>query len=169
MDSEILIRQAAPEELTEIESLVKSAYQEFQSLMPEAVWQRWMLNVGEALHAPGGIVLVAVRDGQIEGAVTFYPDASQAHQGQWPAGAGAIRLLAVRPASRSQGIGELLTRACLDRARELKIGTIFLYTGTFMAAARQLYEKLGFQRATEFDGDPGPIAYRLDLGQRLPS
>jgi hypothetical protein len=32
-----------------------------------------------------------------------------------------------------------------------------------MTAARQLYEKLGFQRAPEFDRDPGPIAYRLDL------
>ena len=32
-----------------------------------------------------------------------------------------------------------------------------------MAAARQLYEKLGFKRAPEFDRDPGPIAYRLDL------
>ena len=87
----------------------------------------------------------------------------QAHQGQWPAGAGLIRLLAVAPAHRGRGYGRLLTQACLDRARELSIPTIFLYTGTFMTAARQLYEKLGFQRAPEFDRDPGPIAYRLDL------
>jgi ribosomal protein S18 acetylase RimI-like enzyme len=157
------IREATPGELPEIEYLVKDAYQEFQSFMPGDIWERWMRNVSEALRAPGGIVLVAESGGQIAGAVTFFPDARQAHQGQWPKGAAAIRLLAVRPDSRGQGIGELLTQACLDQARELKINTILLYTGTFMTAARQLYEKLGFKRAPEFEGDPGPIAYRLDI------
>lgn len=159
----MLIREATPGELPEIEYLVKDAYQEFQSLMPEGIWERWMRNVSEALRAPGGIVLVADTGGQIVGAVTFFPDAGQAHQGQWPAGVAAIRMLAVRPDSRGQGYGAQLTQACLKRARELQINTVFLYTGTFMTAARHLYEKLGFMRAPEFDGDPGPIAYRLDV------
>jgi GNAT superfamily N-acetyltransferase len=163
MAEDILIREARPEELAEIEDLVKTAYQEFQPLMPVPVWQRWMANITETVQAPGGVVLVAVRHGRIEGTVTFYPDAGQAHQGRWPAGAGAIRLLAVRPKSRGRGYGAILTAACLRRARELKIGVIFLYTGTFMTAARHIYEQLGFQRAPEFDGDPGPIAYRLNL------
>jgi GNAT superfamily N-acetyltransferase len=163
MAPEIEIREARKMELAEIESLVKAAYQEFQPLMPESAWQRWMDNIGEAMHAPGGIVLVAVHGGHLAGAVTFFPEASQAHQGDLPAGAGAIRMLAVRPASRGQGYGLRLTQACLQQARELGITTIFLYTGTFMAAARQLYEKLGFRRTPEFDRVPGPIAYRLDL------
>lgn len=157
------IREARKEELPEVEALVKAAYQEFQPLMPEAAWKNWMANISAALQAPGGLVLVAEREGRVEGAVTFFPDAGQAHQGHWPAGAGAIRLLAVRPASRGWGYGVRLTQACLNRARELGIGTIYLYTGTFMEAARHIYEKLGFQRAPEFDGTPGPIAYRLDL------
>jgi ribosomal protein S18 acetylase RimI-like enzyme len=159
----IQIREASRDELQEIESLVKAAYREFQPLMPEGAWNRWMDNISEAMHAHEGMVLVVEHGGRIEAAVKFYPDASQAHQGQWPAGAGSIRMLAVRPGSRGQGYGRRLTRACLKRARELGVGTIFLYTGTFMAAARHLYEKLGFQRAPEFDRDPGPIAYRLDL------
>jgi N-acetylglutamate synthase-like GNAT family acetyltransferase len=163
MKQAIAIREAKTEELAEIETLVKTAYQEFQSLMPEAIWKRWMRNVSEALNAPGGIVLVAETGGRIAGAVTFYPDASQAHQGHWPAGTGAIRLLAVRPDSRGKGYGALLTQACLDRARQLKIKTVFLYTGTFMRAAQHLYEKLGFKRAQEFDGEHGPIAYRLEI------
>jgi GNAT superfamily N-acetyltransferase len=163
MAQDIRIREAGPEELAEVENLVKTAYREFQPLMPEAAWSRWMDNISETLHAPGGMVLVVEHGGRIEGAVKFYPDAGQAHQGQWPAGAGLIRLLAVSPASRGRGYGVWLTQACLQRARDLKIGTIFLYTGTFMAAARHIYEKLGFKRAPEFDRDPGPIAYRLDL------
>jgi ribosomal protein S18 acetylase RimI-like enzyme len=157
------IREATAGELPEIEHLVQDAYQEFQSFMPEGIWERWMRNVSEALRAPGGMVLVAESAGRIAGAVTFFPDAGQAHQGQWPQGAAAIRMLAVRPESRGRGYGARLTQACLERARELQINTVFLYTGTFMTAARQLYEKLGFVRAPEFDGEPGPIAYRLEL------
>ena len=163
MAQDIRIREAGAEELDEVENLVKTAYREFQPLMPEAAWNRWMDNISETLHAPEGMVLVMEHRGEIEGAVKFYPDAGQAHQGQWPAGAGLIRLLAVSPARRGRGYGRLLTQACLKRARELKVPTIFLFTGTFMAAARHLYEKLGFKRSPEFDRDPGPIAYRLDL------
>jgi ribosomal protein S18 acetylase RimI-like enzyme len=157
------IREARLEELDEVENLVKTAYREFQPLMPEAAWNRWMDNISETIQAPDGELLVVVDQGRIEGAVKFYPDAAQAHLGQWPARAASMRLLAVPPAHRGRGYGRLLTQACLRRARDLSIPTIFLYTGTFMAAARQLYEKLGFKRAPEFDRDPGPIAYRLDL------
>jgi len=163
MSQDIRIREAGAEELDEVENLVKTAYREFQPLMPEPAWNRWMDNISETLHAPEGMVLVAEHQGRIAGAVKFYADAGQAHQGQWPAGAASIRLLAVSPASRGRGYGRLLTQACLNRARELSISTIFLYTGTFMAAARHLYGKVGFKRAPEFDRDPGPIAYRLDL------
>jgi GNAT superfamily N-acetyltransferase len=163
MDQAIEIREARPEELGEVETLVKAAYCEFQPLMPGVAWNGWMDNIRETIQSPEGVLLVAEHQGRIEGAVKFYPDAGQAHQGQWPAGVGLIRLLAVPPAIRGRGYGRLLTQACLDRARDLSIPTIFLYTGTFMAAARQLYEKLGFKRAPEFDRDPGPIAYRLEL------
>ena len=162
MAHDIRIREARREELTEVENLVKAAYQEFQPLMPATAWSRWMDNITETIQAPDGVVLVAGDQGRIEGAVTFYPDAGQAHQGQWPPGAASIRLLAVAPANRGRGYGRLLTQACIKRARDLSIPTIFLFTGTFMTAARQLYEKLGFKRAPEFDREPGPIAYRLD-------
>jgi ribosomal protein S18 acetylase RimI-like enzyme len=166
MEEAINIRQAGAEELGEVETLVKVAYREFQPLMPAAAWDRWMDNIRETLQAPDGVVLVTGDQGRIQGAVKFYPDAGQAHQGEWPAGAASIRLLAVSPAHRGKGYGRVLTQACIDRARKLAIPIIFLYTGTFMAAARQLYEKLGFKRAPEFDRDPGPIAYRLDLVSR---
>ena len=163
MAQKIQIREAGAAELDEVENLVKAAYQEFQPLMPPAAWQRWMDNIVETIHSPLGLLLVADRQGEIEGAVKFYPDAAQSHLGEWPAGAASIRMLAVRPGSRARGYGVRLTRECLRRARDLKIRTIFLYTGTFMAAARHIYEKLGFKRAEEFDRDPGPIAYRLDF------
>ena len=117
MTQAIKIRMAGAEELGEVENLVKAAYREFQPLMPAAAWNGWMDDIRETIQAPEGVLLVAGDQGRIQGAVKFYPDAGQAHQGQWPAGAALIRLLAVAPASRGRGYGRLLTQACLDRAR----------------------------------------------------
>jgi ribosomal protein S18 acetylase RimI-like enzyme len=163
MDGEILIRDAAPDELDAIERLVKTAYLEFQPLMPEFAWSKWLASIEAAIHSGAGMLVVAEQGGEIQGAVKFFPDASQAAQGQWPPGAALIRLLAVWPRTRGQGYGTLLTKECLRRARALKIPTVFLYTGTFMLVAQHIYEKLGFRRVPELDRDPGPIAYRLDL------
>ena len=103
MRQEIPIREAGAEERQEIENLVKTVYREFQPLMPAAAWNGWMESISEAIHAADGVLLVAGDPGRIEGAVKFYPDAGQAHQGECPPGAASIRLLAVR--SRQPGPG----------------------------------------------------------------
>jgi ribosomal protein S18 acetylase RimI-like enzyme len=163
MAEDIVIREGRPLELDQIETLVKGAYREFQPLFPAKVWQAWMDNIRETVHSEPGVVIVAEAKGKIQGVVKFYPDASQAGLGHWPRQAASMRILAVAPESRGQGYGILLARECVQRAQALKIPTIYLYTGTFMHVARHIYEKLGFRRVTEFDKDPGPIAYRLDL------
>jgi len=165
MNKKVPIREAGGGELAAVEALVKGAYLEYRELVPAVGWERWMESITQAIHSGAGLILVAEVDGISQGAVQFFPDASRSRQGHWPAGAATIRLLAVRPEARGRGLGTLLTQECLRRARELQISTIYLYTGRFMLAAQQIYEKLGFQRAPEFDPpqDPGPIAYRLDL------
>ncbi len=165
MPNQVLIREARAGELEAVEALVKGAYREFHELVPEAGWERWMASITQAIHSGAGQLLVAETEAGLQGAVQFFPDASRSSQGHWPAGAATIRLLAVCPSARGQGLGERLTLECLRRARDLKIPTIYLYTGRFMVAAQHLYEKLGFKRAPEYDPPqgPGPIAYRLDL------
>ncbi len=187
MNNDILIRDARPEELDSIDRLVKEAYQEFRPHFTEIIWQKWMDNVSETVAAPAGSLIVAASGGVIHGVIKFYADASQSGMGHWPEGVAAIRILAVAPGARGRGFGTRLAAECLRRAREEKIATIFLFTGEFMHAARHIYEKLGFQRAPEFDPHPGtpmprpssvqtlfqrapefdphpgPIAYRLDL------
>jgi ribosomal protein S18 acetylase RimI-like enzyme len=163
MRTQPIIRQAYSGELDASEQLVKEAYQEFRPLFPPDIWQAWLENLGTTIHSGEGILLVAEFEGNLEGAVKFFPDAAQAGLGRWPPGAASMRTLAVRPSSRNRGYGRLLVQECLRRARELGISTIYLYTGRFMQAARDLYEMMGFTRAPEFDQDPGPIAYRLDL------
>ena len=165
MSVKVLIREAGAGDLRAVESLVKGAYLEYRELVPPEAWEKWMESVSRAINSGAGLLLVAEVEGALQGVVQFFPDASRSGQGRWPAGSGTIRLLAVRPEARGQGLGARLTRECLRRARELKLPTIFLYTGRFMLAARHIYEKLGFKRAPEFEPpqEPGPLAYRLDL------
>jgi len=169
MGAEVLIREAGAGELEAVEALVKGAYREFRELVPEAGWERWMASITQAINAGAGQLLVAEVAGTIQGVVQFFPDASRSGQGRWPPGSGTIRLLAVRPESRGLGLGTRLTLECLRRARDLKLSTIFLYTGRFMLAARHLYEKLGFKRAPEWirpgSRGPSPTAWTCQRGR----
>jgi ribosomal protein S18 acetylase RimI-like enzyme len=159
----LAVQEAGPEDLAEIEALVKLAYAEFRDFFPETAWFAWMENIGKVIHAETGLILVVLESGKIVGVVKFYPDAAASNMGYWPAGVAAIRILAVHPEYRGRGLGRRLVQTCLDQARFLHIPALYLYTGVFMDAARRLYESLGFQRAPEYDRDPGPIAYHINL------
>ncbi|MDG2427762.1 MAG: GNAT family N-acetyltransferase [Acidimicrobiales bacterium] len=67
-----------------------------------------------------------------------------------------IEDVVVDDAARGQGVGEALSRAAIDRAREAGATTIDLTSRPSRAAANRLYERLGFnERATN--------VYRLSL------
>lgn len=57
-----------------------------------------------------------------------------------------MQLLAVKPASRKSGAGELLCRAFEKKAAELGYSELVLSTQPSMSAAHKLYEKLGYKR-----------------------
>lgn len=159
----VSLREAGPGDLDRAEALVREAYAEFRPEFTEEIWQKWLDNVSRAVHSPEGVLLLAEVAGELAGVVKFYPDARQSGLGKWPAGAASMRVLAVAPRFRGHGVGRRLVEECLRRARALGIGTIYLYTGEFMHAARRLYESLGFVRAPEFEKTPGPLAYRLEM------
>ena len=79
----------------------------------------------------------------------------------------AFRMLVVDPAVRGRGVGELLVRSCLDRARAAGKRRMVLSTDPRMTAAHRLYERLGFTRLPERDWSPIPgvdlLAYAIDL------
>ncbi|WP_307815861.1 GNAT family N-acetyltransferase [Myceligenerans indicum] len=84
-------------------------------------------------------------------------------------GEAEIRMLAVTPDARRRGVGEALTRACLDRARIAGRAAVVLSSQARMRAAHRLYERLGFRREPERDWSPDDkldlllVAYRLEL------
>lgn len=61
-------------------------------------------------------------------------------------GEAEILTLAVHPAARRRGLGAALVRAAAEQARTMQAETLFLEVGTDNAAARALYESLGFSK-----------------------
>ncbi|MEO6206035.1 MAG: GNAT family N-acetyltransferase [Mycobacteriales bacterium] len=100
------------------------------------------------------VVLVAVDEDQILGAVAI------AVSGPWAERAepdeAEIRMLAVDPGARGQGVGTSLVVACLERARAAGCLRMRLSTEPTMAAAHRIYDRLGFTRTPERDWYPAP-------------
>jgi ribosomal protein S18 acetylase RimI-like enzyme len=102
-------------------------------------------------------VLVAVDgDGTILGGVTYVPGPESAWAEFTEPDAAGIRMLAVAPTAQGRGIGEALSRACVERARASRRAQIVLHSTDKMTTAHRLYERLGFARDRSLDWEPLP-------------
>ena len=87
------------------------------------IWGPYRQNILATLANPRPATqLVAERDGTIVGTVLLYPPspagAAAPGQGRWP----EVRLLAVAPSARGQGVAHALMQECVRRARESQGG-----------------------------------------------
>jgi ribosomal protein S18 acetylase RimI-like enzyme len=80
-------------------------------------------------------------------------------------------MLSVLPTERGQGIGQLLTQACIDRARHDYASTLGLHTSPVMRSALDLYLRMGFVFQNDIPARFGaPYAvYALALAHTQPS
>jgi GNAT superfamily N-acetyltransferase len=164
----LLIRDAHSEELNEVSLLIREAYMEYEHSFPAEHWKFYLENIMDVRsRLSDSELIVAELDRKLVGVVTLYLDASSSSQEQWPKGWAGVRLLAVRPAYRGQGIGRALMEECIYRCRKQNIKTIGLHTAIIMSVARKMYEDMGFVRAPDDDFQPRPgtvvMAYRLQL------
>ena len=137
--------------------------------MPGPLWMGYRRQLLATLDAAGPVErIVAEREGTIVGSVLLFPPATEAY------GSAAVkvdrpevRLLAVLPEARGQGIGVALMKECARRARRAGAAALGLHTTDIMRAAVRLYERLGYVRTPEHDFVPtkGVLikGYRLDL------
>ena len=147
--------------------MLRVAYQQYEDLIPPAAWQSYLediLDVRSRLVEAD--LIVAELNTKLVGTVTFYSNLSYS-SGVWPKGWASIRLLAVDPRYRRQGVGRALMDECVRRCRNQGIATIGLRTTKIMDIARRMYEHMGFVRVPEFDFHPASgvvvTAYRLDV------
>jgi GNAT superfamily N-acetyltransferase len=174
--AELVIRNAFDGERTAISDITLAAYQEYGAVLPAEHWQRYREDILRTLaEAKLGEQIVAVRHGAVVGAVLLYPAGTVFSAGPdksvtlaWP----ELRLLAVPPGLRGQGIGAALVWECIDRARRSGGRVLALHTTDMMKVAMAMYERMGFTRAPELDFKPAPDltikGFRLDLEGRIP-
>ncbi len=167
---ELLIRTARENDRAAIREVTLTAYQEYASLMLTQ-WDGYRENILDTLaEVQPAEQIVAEQGGAVVGTVLLYPAATvfTAPNGAsvtltWP----EVRLLAVTPVARGQGIGAALMRECLQRARRSRAAALTLHTTDMMQVAMSMYERMGFVRAPELDFQPVPSitikGYRFDL------
>jgi GNAT superfamily N-acetyltransferase len=164
----VFVRDARADERDAIRDLTLAAYEEY-SVQP--FWAGFRRALLATLDAEEESVerIVAERAGTLVGGVWLYPPQAKAYvHGPVSAGWPEVRLMAVAPSARGQGIGAALLNECERRARRSGATTLGLHTHDAMQAAIRLYERAGFVRAPELDFQPpaGVLVkgYRLRLG-----
>jgi ribosomal protein S18 acetylase RimI-like enzyme len=157
------VAPAEPADYAAIADLTVGAY-----LAEDLVSERYATQLADVAGRAHRSELLVVRDadGRVVGSVALVLDGDFGEILESDDEA-AFRMLAVDPAARGRGIGELLVLACLERARAAGKRRMVLSTDPRMTAAHRLYERLGFARLPERDWSPVPgvdlLAYALEL------
>ena len=159
------VRRAREDELAEVGRLTVNAYAADGRITPDHPYATHLADA-EVRQRDAVLLVASDGDGPLLGTVTAVPADSSIVEMCRP-GEVEVRMLAVAPAARGRGVGELLARACVQVARDQGCQRVILSSGTWMTAAHRLYERLGFARVPERDWKPREdvqlIAYELPL------
>jgi ribosomal protein S18 acetylase RimI-like enzyme len=164
LDNGVLIRDAHPDEYSQIGDIRVGAYLADGFLSPDSGYAPRLRELGTDGFDP---VLVAVDgDGTLTGTVMIqvWPQGGEVVKGP---GEAEIRALAVRPEARGAGVGRALLAAVIDRAARLDVQHLVLLTQPEMKAAHRLYDEAGFTRLPERDWSPEPGIRLLAYGMLL--
>ncbi len=133
------------EEATQVTAELVDAFArlvpQLSSSNPAPTWQQ----VAEMVESPATVVLVARDEGrgnEIVGSLTLALFRIPTGLRAW------IEDVVVDETARGQGLGEALTRAALDRARQMGAKTVDLTSRPSRAAANRLYQRVGFELRT---------------------
>jgi len=167
--NKLKIRDARKEDRDAARKITLSAFQEYAAVMPPPRWEGYRENILATLtDVTPAQQIVAEKEGIIAGSVLLYPPGTAfSTPDEGPLGCPEVRLLAVAPEARGQGIGTGLMKECIRRAPLLGAVCLNLHTTDMMQVAMRMYERMGFVRAPELDFHPDPSvnvkAYRLEL------
>jgi putative acetyltransferase len=90
-----------------------------------------------AIVEPGGEIFFVVEDGEVQGTCAVLPHEPGVYE---------IAKMAVAPAARGKGYGDLLMQASVEFAQRVGARRVVIVSNTVLAPAIRLYEKHGFVR-----------------------
>jgi ribosomal protein S18 acetylase RimI-like enzyme len=159
------VRTAHPTEYDQIGKLLVDVYSQldgFPKPHEQPAYYNLLANVGDLTQKPGIYLLAAVsHSGEIAGAVVYFSDMKNYGSGGTATSlvnTSGFRLLAVHPDFRGQGIGKILTGACIAHAKAHQHHQLVIHTTAAMKTAWKMYESLGFKRITDLDFMQGDLA-----------
>ena len=162
----MLIRPAAPAELTAIGELTVAAYAADGYLDGTDDYSDELGDAARRAELATLLVAVDEGSGRLLGTATFCLADSPYAEVSVP-GEAEFRMLAVAPEARGQGVGAALVSTCLELARAAGSTALALCSLEAMHTAHRIYERIGFTRAPERDWQPVPgltlVAYLLPL------
>jgi ribosomal protein S18 acetylase RimI-like enzyme len=166
-----IVRDALIQDFEEVAAIAVEAYREYSHALTPDNWHTMQTNLSNvAAIAKQGKVMVAELSRELVGSVGYCPPGhsdSLFFQPEWA----SIRMLAVLPQYRGQGISQQLTLECIHRAQQDRGEVIALYSSELMMNARRMYERLGFQQDIELPRRLGIRYWRyvLKLQARSPA
>lgn len=144
------IRIAQPDELARVGDLTAQAYIADDLLGDDSYYVDELRAA--ARRGQEADVLVAVIGSAVVGTVTLAAPGTE-----WAEIARddehELRMLAVDPEMRGQGLGDALVRTAIERARAAGVRRLVLSSLEQMRAAQRVYERIGFTRVPDRDWD----------------
>ncbi|MCV9933047.1 GNAT family N-acetyltransferase [Flavobacterium sp. LS1R47] len=172
-NQEYTIRNAKANEFEEIGKLMVLVYSQLEGFPKESEqpnYYKMLANIGDLTTNPNTELLVAVTsDGKIIGGIVYFSDMQYYGSGGIATkeqNTSGFRLLAVNPMNREQGIGKLLIKDCIEKAKEKKHQQLIIHSTMAMQTAWKMYERLGFKRSEDLDfmqGELPVFGFRLLL------
>lgn len=129
-------------EIFEAKEVTDELVEAFQCLTPQLSSSSpapTRVQIQEIVDSPAVILLMARDEGKLVGSLSLVVFRIPTGVRAW------IEDVVVDQVTRGKGIGEALTRAALDKAKELGVKTVDLTSRPSREAANRLYQRVGFQ------------------------
>jgi len=151
----LVIRDARADERAAVRDLTLDVYSAYAKIMTADAWAALDAAIRRAVDAENAQRIVASEGDVILGSVMLFPPDTAAYGESTDALPNPeLRLLAVPESARGKGIGRALVEECIRRARRDGAAALGLHSSKSMEAARELYLRMGFERAPEHDFFP---------------
>jgi len=129
-------------DISQLKVVTQNDYEDFTTLIPQLSSSAKIPSMAQMQEIADNDTLLVARDSEagerIVGSLTLVTFRIPTGVRSW------IEDVVVETNNRGKGIGELLTRAAMDKARELGAKTVDLTSRPSREAANRLYQRVGF-------------------------